>query len=146
MIEFNSVFVDTCVFIYYLEHHPDYYEVVMDFFAACYQQRKIFTTSVITVEEYSIVPYRQSDYATLDTFHRFVTDTDIRVIEINRRIADHAARIRASYPAFKAMDALQLATAVEQNCDLFLTNDKQLRQFRDIRCVTADELSGIIGQ
>jgi len=38
------------------------------------------------------------------------------------------------------MDALQLATACVIGCDLFLTNDKQLRQFREIKCITLDEL------
>ena len=38
------------------------------------------------------------------------------------------------------MDALQLAVALYTKCDLFLTNDKQLRQFKDIRCITVDEL------
>ncbi len=38
------------------------------------------------------------------------------------------------------MDALQLAAACLSKCDLFLTNDKQLKQFKDINCVTVDEL------
>lgn len=25
-------------------------------------------------------------------------------------------------------------------CDLFLTNDKQLRQFKEVKCITVDEL------
>ena len=37
------------------------------------------------------------------------------------------------------MDALQLATACITGCDLFLTNDKQLRQFEEIRCITVEE-------
>ena len=41
---------------------------------------------------------------------------------------------------FKSMDALQLAAATLTGCDLFLTNDKQLKQFADIRCITVDEL------
>jgi predicted nucleic acid-binding protein len=41
---------------------------------------------------------------------------------------------------FKAMDALQLAVACLSGCDLFLTNDKQLRQFKEIKCIVVDEL------
>lgn len=44
------------------------------------------------------------------------------------------------YKGFKAMDALQLAIACLEKCDLFLTNDKQLRQFEEIKCITVDEL------
>ena len=54
-------------------------------------------------------------------------------------IARRAAEIRAEYRDFKAMDALQLAAAVHADCDVFLTNDKQLRQFRELKCVTVEE-------
>ena len=37
------------------------------------------------------------------------------------------------------MDSLQLAVAVCTGCDTFLTNDKQLRQFREINCVTVED-------
>ena len=37
------------------------------------------------------------------------------------------------------MDALQLATAVQEDCDVFLTNDKQLCQFKEIKCITVED-------
>ena len=55
-------------------------------------------------------------------------------------VARKAAQIRAEYKDFKTIDCLQLATACVQNCDLFLTNDKQLCQFKEIKCATIDEL------
>ncbi len=48
--------------------------------------------------------------------------------------------IRAEFKDFKSMDALQIGTAIVQGCDLFLTNDKQLRQEKMIRCVTLEDL------
>ena len=51
-----------------------------------------------------------------------------------------AAQIRAEYKGFKAMDALQIATACLSGCDLFLTNDKQLKQFKEVKCITVAEL------
>ena len=44
------------------------------------------------------------------------------------------------YKLFKAMDALQLASASLSDCDLFLTNDRQLRRFKEVKCITVDEL------
>ena len=61
-------------------------------------------------------------------------------MEINQEIAKKAAQIRAEYKGFKAMDALQLAAACLSGCDLFLTNDKQLRQFKEMKCITVEEL------
>ncbi len=51
-----------------------------------------------------------------------------------------ASTIRAKYNYFKAMDCLQIASAMTHNCDLFLTNDKQLKQFNAITCLTIDDL------
>ena len=99
-----------------------------------------YVTSAITVTEYLTYPYRQSDLKIVESFYAFVNDMDIRVKEIDVRIAEKAAQIRAEYKFFKTMDSLQLATACIMRCDLFLTNDKQLRQFKEIKCVTVDEL------
>lgn len=54
--------------------------------------------------------------------------------------AKKAAQIRAEYKDFKTIDCLQLATACIQECDLFLTNDKQLCLFKEIKCAIIDEL------
>ena len=76
----------------------------------------------------------------VDLFYAFMNEMDIQVKSIDERIAEKAAQIRAEYKFFKAVDALQLATACIMECDLFLTNDKQLRQFKEIKCITVDEL------
>ena len=75
-----------------------------------------------------------------DMFEKLLNTLGVSVTEINRDIAKKAAKIRAEYKMFKSMDALQLAAATLTGCDLFLTNDKQLKQFADIRCITVDEL------
>lgn len=50
------------------------------------------------------------------------------------------AKIWARYKDFKTMDCLQLATACLVECDLFLTNDRQLRQFYEMKCSTIEEI------
>ncbi len=92
------------------------------------------------MEEYFVFPYRNKEYSFIDMFNRLVATTGMEIVEINQRIAKKASQIRAEYKGFKAMDALQLAVACLLKCDLFLTNDKQLKQFKDIKCVTVDEL------
>ena len=76
----------------------------------------------------------------IDAFYSFIDGMDIKIRSIDKEIAEKAAKIRAEYRFFKTMDALQLATACITGCDLFLTNDKQLRQFGEIRCITVEEL------
>ena len=143
MTDFNKVFVDTAPFIYFIEkdiYNPQYYENVKCFFKDGYDNGKKFVSSVITMEEYFVFPYRNKSYAYINMFNRLVETTDMEIVEINQEIAKKAALIRAEYKGFKAMDALQLAVASLSGCDLFLTNDKQLKQFKEIKCITVEDL------
>ena len=143
MTDYRKAFVDTAPFIYFIEknvNNPQYYDKVKNFFRNGYENNKKFVTSVITMEEYFVFPYRNNNYSLIAMFQRLVAMTDMEIVEINQGIAKKAAQIRAEYKNFKAMDALQLATACVMGCDLFLTNDKQLRQFKEIKCITVDEL------
>lgn len=144
MIDFKKVFVDTAPFIYFIEkdnNNPQYYDKVKDFFKYGYENDLKFVTSVITMEEYFVFPYKTKEYSFNDMFNRLVEITDMEIVEINQEIAKKASQIRAEYKGFKAMDVLQLAVACVMGCDLFLTNDKQLRQFKEIKCITVDELN-----
>lgn len=143
MTDYKKVFVDTAPFIYFIEkdsNNPQYHEKVKQFFKYGYDYNRKFVSSVITVEEYFVFPYRMKEYSFIDMFNRLVATTNMEIVEINQEIARKAAQIRAEYTGFKAMDSLQLAAAYLSKCDLFLTNDKQLRQFKDMKCLTVEEL------
>lgn len=144
MTDYKKAFVDTAPFIYFIEkdnNNPQYFERVKEFFRSGYDSDRKFVSSVITVEEYFVFPYRNKIYSLIETFNRLVDITKMELVEIDQETAKKAAQIRAEYKGFKAMDALQLAAACRSGCDLFLTNDKQLRQFTEIRCITVDELT-----
>ena len=138
MIESKKIFIDTAPIIYYLQSSELYYDSMKEFWKK-YDECD-YVTSTITITEYLTFPYKQRDTQLVSSFYAFLNDMDIQVRSIDERIAEKAAKIRAEYKHFKTMDALQLATACITNCDMFLTNDKQLRQFKEIRCVTVDEL------
>lgn len=143
MIDFKKAFIDTAPFIYFIEkddNNPQYYEKVKGFFQDGYNNNKEFVSSVITIEEYFVFPYRSREYSFIDMFYRLVRTTNMQIFEINQEIAKKAAQIRAEYRFFKGMDALQLATACLSGCDLFLTNDRQLKQFTEIECILVAEL------
>lgn len=138
MIESKKIFIDTAPIIYYLQSSELYYVDMKEFWKK-YNECD-YVTSTVTITEYLTFPYKQRDAHLVSSFYAFLNDMDIQVRSIDERIAEKAAKIRAEYTHFKTMDALQLATACITNCDMFLTNDKQLRQFKEINCVTVDEL------
>ena len=138
MTGFKTIFLDTAPIIYYLQCSEFYYKDMEQFwkmYAHC-----DYVTSAITITEYLTWPYRQNNLRLIDAFYSFMKDMEISVKEIDRETAEKAAQIRAEYRFFKTMDSLQLAAALVTGCDLFLTNDKQLKQFRDITCITVEDL------
>ena len=140
MTGFKKVFIDTAPYIYFFNRNDQFYGKTKSFISRCVEDEIPMVSSVITLEEYSVKPYRDDEKESLDMFYGLLNDTDTEIIKIDDLIADEAAKIRAKYEGFKAMDSLQLASAVAAGADLFLTNDKQLRHFDGIKVMTLDEL------
>lgn len=140
MTDFKRVYVDTSPFIYYLENSALYMDKMKHFFEICLDKNIQIVTSVITVEEYLVFPYASGKMEFIENFKRFIEYMNINVINIDSRIAEQAAKIRSRYKYFKAMDALQIAAAIASGCDMFFTNDKQLRQEKELPCMTIDDL------
>ena len=136
--DFKKIFLDTAPIIYYLQNSELYFENMKRFWNEYIEYD--YLTSVITITEYLTYPYRQNDLQMIKDFYSFLENMEIQICNIDKKIAEKAAQIRAEYTFFKTMDSLQLATACIMECDLFLTNDKQLRQFKEIKCITVDEL------
>ena len=139
MIDYNKIFLDTSPIIYFLDediNYGDKVKIILETFLAA---NKKLVTSTITCEEYLVYPYKTNNTEKIEVFFDFILDCNIPLSVINLETAKKAAAIRAKYKNFKAMDALQLASACIQNCDLFLTNDKQLKQFTELPCLTIDD-------
>ncbi len=140
MTDFKRVYIDTSPFIYYLENSALYMDKMKHFFELCLDKNIQIVTSVITVEEYLVFPYASGKIEFIENFKRFIEYMNIHVINIDSGIAEQAAKIRSRYKYFKAMDALRIAAAIASGCDMFFTNDKQLRQEKELPCMTIDDL------
>ena len=142
MKDFNKVFLDTAPIIYFLNADSDFRPKMTQILSCLISSKCLMVTSVITCAEYLVHPYRHENISAVSAFWQFLAESDIRICDIDRNIAGKAAQIRAEYQSIKAFDSMQLACACYTNCDLFLTNDKQLRQFSEILCLTVEEWGG----
>ena len=139
MTEYKRVFLDTTPLIYLLDSNEIYGEKVREILETLLNNNVQIATSTITAAEYLVYPYRTDNVEKIGAFEDFLNECDITVYPVNYETAKKAAQIRAMYDHFKAMDSLQLAVACVHDCHLFITNDKQLRQFKEIKCVTVDK-------
>jgi len=139
MTEFKRVFLDTSPVIYYLQRDLLYFEQTKNVFFNLGMVGAEFVLSDITIAEYCVFPIRTKNDKLVEELKGFIRESDIEIFHTSENIAIKAAHIRAKYKGFKMMDSLQIATAIESGCDLFLTNDKQLRQFSELHCLTIDD-------
>ena len=140
MTDFKRVFIDTAPIIYFLENSSLYMESMEKFFTRCVKENIQIVTSALTVEEYLVSPYSNGKMEYVDNFKRFIKYMNVEVMDIDSTIAEEGAKIRGRYKNFKAMDALQIATAVVKKCDMFFTNDKQLQQEKELPCMTMEDI------
>ena len=119
------IFVDTMPFIYHIEEHPVYAEMVEAFFVGALRHTNYrLMTSTITLAEVLVQPYRKGDDALVAEYEEIICATDeILVVPIDRVTARKAAMLRSEH-SLKTPDALQLASALVNGADYFLTNDK----------------------
>ena len=111
-----------------------------NFFVKCKKEHIQIVTSTLTIEEYLVSPYSNGKMEYVDNFKKFIEYMNIEVVDIDSVIAEQGAKIRGKYKSFKAMDALQIATAIIKKCDMFFTNDKQLRQEKELPCMTMEDI------
>ena len=144
MTECKRVFLDTSPFIYLLDGATPYTKIMEYIINRLLEENISLYTSTATIAEYLVVPYKENNLLQVKDFFSFIEKAQINVVDINTEIAKQAAVFRSNYVGFKGMDALQLSAAYCNNVDIFLTNDKQLRQCKELRCVMADEMYQIL--
>lgn len=124
----KRVFLDSAPIIYYIENHKIYQPVLDEIFTLADAGKISFISSSLTYLEVLVVPLKDNRLDLLKEYDRIFSYADsIEVIALDNKIAKLAAEIRAKYN-YKTPDSIQLATAIHSECDIFLTNDKQLKQ------------------
>ncbi|MCI5149129.1 MAG: PIN domain-containing protein, partial [Candidatus Electrothrix sp. MAN1_4] len=63
---------------------------------------------------------------------------NFELVQIDEEIAERASELRSSYN-LRTPDALQIAAALSADCEVFLTNDKKLKQVKDIRVIVLND-------
>jgi predicted nucleic acid-binding protein len=87
-----------------------------------------------------VQPFRQQDEDLEAAYRDILANAEnFTIYPITSEIAESAARLRANYD-IRTPDALQVATALASNSDIFLTNDKKLKKVAEITVLTLPDL------
>lgn len=127
----SKVFVDTAPIIYLVEKNPYHFDSVSYMLADYIIANKRLVTSVLTVSEVGIKPIKINKPETFEKFDRTMKSL-FHVDPITWEVANLSATLRAKYGSLKAADSLQLASSIHQRCEVFVTNDRKLKQIKEI--------------
>jgi len=89
-----------------------------------------------------VKPKRDRNQKLEEVYRQFLLPTEsFRNCAVSREILEAAAGIRAD-SALKLPDAIHFASAIDQDCDSFLTNDERFAAMTGIKVVLLSQLSG----
>lgn len=129
----KKVFIDTNPIIYLVSQQEPFYSKVVKFMSDCIADDAEFYTSTITDAEFLVKPFEDDDEKQIENYRNLLTSLEFLKCFINEQVGERAARIKAKYHNIKLGDALQLVASIDCNCDIFLTNDKQLKQVTEAK-------------
>jgi predicted nucleic acid-binding protein len=131
MTDWNSyrkVAMDTNCFIYYLEDSP-FATSLGQLFTEIESGSITAVTSALTVTELMTGLYQQQDRRAAEEYRMTLANfPHLQFRSVDFSIADKAAELRSRF-RLKTPDAIQLATAIVDKADVFVTGDKH---FQDI--------------
>lgn len=131
---------DTSPFIYFVERHPRYVDIMRDLIRRVDTGQLTGVSSVVTLTEVLTLPKRTGQQAIENAYRTILTQSrHFMLLHIDVDIAEHAAALRAQY-TLRTPDALQIAAALHGGCQAFVTNDAALKRVTDLRILCLDEL------
>ena len=135
----KRLFLDTAPVIYLVEQNPQFFDGVRAIFEAVDRAQIRVVASPVTLAECLVGAYRANQLQVATNFTQYLTQGETDFVQTTVAIADRAAQLRAQC-GFGMTDALQIATAIDAQCDAFLTNDAQLQRVPSIRVLIVGDL------
>lgn len=126
------IYLDTAPVIYLVQYVEPYLDYLTHRLT---EDNTVQVCGELTRMEARIKPVRSNDAILLKAFDDYFADIIEEIVPLSRSVVDEATELRVKYN-FRIPDALQLASAIAGNCDLFLTNDAQLLRCAEIRVET----------
>jgi len=135
------VYLDANIIIYAVEGYESHADRIKSVLRAMTEGEIKAVTSDLTLAEVLVKPKRDANTNLEEAYRRFLQPTDsLRNSAITREILEAAAGIRAT-SVLKLPDAIHFASAINQNCDSFLTNDERFESVSGLKVVVLSKLS-----
>ena len=139
--QYAQIALDTSPIIYFVEANPQYASLVTLIFQKISQGNLLGFTSTITLTEVLVFPFYRQLPDLQEKYRQLLLESkNISLVPIHPGVAITAASLRAKYKEnnLRTPDALQLAMAIETNCQAFITNDKRLHIIQELEVIVLE--------
>lgn len=97
-------------------------------------------TSTLILAKTLVHPLRNNESTRAAAFRNLILSSPhMTAVPLSAAIAERAAQLRA-HLNLRTPDAIQLPTAIQSQCDAFLTNDDKLNRVQTIPVIVVHEL------
>lgn len=135
----KQVLIDTCVWIYHIEQHPEFAAAAGRVFEKLQQGAFRGISSELTLMELTVKPLQAGRQDVADEYEVLIDDfPNFELVPVGRDVLLEAAGLRARYK-LRTPDAIQLATGLRQGATLAVTNDEAWRKFPLIETILLSE-------
>ncbi len=133
--------LDTSPFIYFVERNSLYVDIMREIFKRLTDGEFLACSSVITLTEVLVQPFRQNNQILADKYRDLIyKGINFELLPLKSSNAETAAKLRAKYN-LRTPDTLQIAAALDNGCEAFLCNDKNLKRVTEIKILILDEIT-----
>jgi predicted nucleic acid-binding protein len=131
--------LDTAPLIYFIEDVTPYADLIAPVFTLLENRHLRAVTSTITLAEILTQPLAEKKFDLVDEIKFTVKSfSTLSIVAIDERLAEVAALVRARYTV-RLPDALQIASAIQGEATLFLTNDKRVKKVDALEVVVLSD-------
>lgn len=131
--------IDTAPFIYFIEKHPKYHNLVRSVFIEIDAGEIEAITSTITLLEVLVHPLKTKNEKLVKRYRDILLHSEgLTTFEILHEISEKSSRLRAEY-SIRTPDAIQIAVGVLYGATKFLTNDPDLKKVSEIEVLVLDD-------
>jgi predicted nucleic acid-binding protein len=135
----QRICIDTAPFIYFIEEHRNYREIIRPIFVEIDAGNIEAITSTITLLEVLVHPLRVGNETLAGKYREILLFSEgLTTVEILHEISEIASRLRAKY-SIRTPDAIQIAVGILYHASFFLTNDPNLRKVSEIKVLVLDD-------
>jgi len=130
-----KICMDTAPFIYFIEKHPKYLDLVRPVFIEIDGGQ----IEAITLLEVLVHPFKTRNEMLAEKYREILLHSEgLTTFEILHEISEMSSKLRARY-SIKTPDAIQVSVRVLYGASKFLTNDPDLKRVDGIEVLVLDD-------